>query len=103
MIENSNEILKESWVSFQRYECKSGFIDIWNGSKSDDPNLESKSDDLNLESNSNGEMGTHKMYRLNGSGNWISDNMSSQSLDRLVKIMMDKCSASEIWNIVFTN
>lgn len=94
MIETSNKMIKENWVSFQRYECKSGFIDIWTGSKSDDPNLESEF---------NEEIGTHKMYRLNGSGNWIGDNISSQGLDRLVKIMMDKCSASEIWNIVFPN
>jgi hypothetical protein len=76
-------ILEENSVKFQRFECKVGFIDIKTESKS--------------------EFEIHKMYRLNGVGNWRIDDLPSQGLDRLVEIMMDNCSSNDIWNIVFPN
>jgi hypothetical protein len=56
--------LKEGWVDFTRYYCKSGWIDRWTGDSINDPNRPTKS---NWQLNSFAQF-----WRFDGGG-WISD------------------------------
>ena len=58
------ERLKEGWVEFTRYYCKSGFIDRWIGDSINDPNRDKPS---NWSLNSFAQF-----WRFDG-GEWISD------------------------------
>jgi len=89
------EYLSEDWVKFQRYPCKTGFIDIWTGDRADDPNNPTK---MNYNLNS-----FNTAYRLNGKGEWKFDSSPRQSLYNLLIVMNDTCSADEIWNVVFNS
>ena len=57
------EILEEKWFKYRRIFCVEGFIDIWSGSETDDPNDEIPSEDESL------ILTTY--YRLNGEGEWL--------------------------------
>jgi hypothetical protein len=89
------EYLSEDWVKFQRYPCKTGFIDVWIGDSADNPNNSTK---MNYNLNS-----IHKAYRLNGVGEWKFDLASTQTLINFLIIMSDTCTADEIWNVVFNS
>ena len=57
------EILEEKWFKYRRIFCTEGFIDIWSGSETDNPNDEIPSEDESL------ILTTY--YRLNGEGEWL--------------------------------
>jgi len=57
------EILEEKWFCFRRLHCTEGFIDIWSGSETDNPNDEYSSEEESLINTT--------FYRLNGEGSWI--------------------------------
>lgn len=56
------EQMQEGWVSFKRYPCKSGHIDIWRGDCNSDPNEPNKAH-LNLNS--------FAVYMRCNGGKWI--------------------------------
>jgi len=56
------EQMQEGWVSFKRYPCKEGHIDIWRGDCNSDPNDPSKAH-LNLNS--------FAVYMRCNGGKWI--------------------------------
>ncbi len=57
------EIIEESWYKFRRLHCLEGFIDVWSGPETDDPNTLQPSEDDSL------VLTTY--FRLNGEGEWF--------------------------------
>ena len=57
------QILEERWFKYRRIHCAEGFIDIWSGPETDDPNQEGPSEEDSL------ILTTY--YRLNGEGTWF--------------------------------
>lgn len=57
------EILKEKWFSFRRIHCTEGFIDIWTGPNTENPNNDTESEEDSLI--------TDVYFRLNGDGDWL--------------------------------
>jgi hypothetical protein len=82
------EVHEEKWFKFRRIFCKEGFVDIWSGPDTDNPNLESASEDDSLIMNT--------FFRLNGEGQWMPRNKFDDMMYWLSSEGFTK-NSNEIW------
>ena len=83
------EILQEGWVKFSRYHCTEGYIDIWLGDSSDNPNRDIKS---------HWYLNSFNTYiRLNGEGRWF-PNGYRKGVKRFTSEMGVVTTSQEIWD-----
>lgn len=84
------ELIEENWYNFRRIHCLEGFIDIWTGPDTDNPNNSLPSDDDSLI--------LAVYYRLNGNGKWFHREMFDMISFHLSNSSLSS-SAEEIWNL----
>ena len=83
------EILKEKWFSFRRIYCLEGFIDIWTGSSTENPNNEEESEEESLI--------TDVYFRLNGDGKWI-HRKKFDDMMYWINFKGMESTAQDVWN-----
>ena len=89
------EVHEENWFKFRRIFCKEGFIDIWSGPDTDNPNFEEASEDDSLILTT--------FFRLNGAGEWLNRNKFDDIMYWLSSEGFSK-NSEEVWsNALKTN
>lgn len=83
-----SERIKEGWVTFTRFYCTEGCIDIWYGDCAHNPNIE-KEPRWNLNS-------FVSFIRLNGEGRWF-PNEYRKGLKGFTEEMCGVFTSQEIW------